>query len=229
MPENVYPLSYSGESIDGALGVLLNNSASQGQVLKADGSHGVVWDNETFTGSVSGANNLVVVAGANRLSNLQAGANGNALFWQNGPSWRSNEGEYLKSTNAASGTVLTADGFGGVSWENPPETGMENPMTAVGDLIIGGTSGAPARLAKGTSDQILAIDSNGTAPTWITPTWTSNTGTVTSVRVQAGSGLVSSQNTAQSSTLDTTISIDSGYTLPTTTDWNAKMSNPMTA
>lgn len=44
-------------------------------------------------------------------------------------------------------------------------------------------------------------------------------GTVTSVRVQAGTGLSSSQNTAQTSTLNTTISIASGYKLPTTTEW----------
>ena len=49
--------------------------------------------------------------------------------------------------------------------------------------------------------------------------WTSNKGTVTSVRVQAGTGLSSSQNTAQTSTLNTTISIASGYKLPTTTEW----------
>ena len=47
-----------------------------------------------------------------------------------------------------------------------------------------------------------------------------NIGTVTSVRVQAGTGLSSSQSTAQTSTLNTTISIASGYNLPTTTQWN---------
>ena len=47
-------------------------------------------------------------------------------------------------------------------------------------------------------------------------------GTVTSVRVQAGTGLSSSQSTAQTSTLNTTISIASGYKLPTTTEWSGK-------
>ena len=47
-------------------------------------------------------------------------------------------------------------------------------------------------------------------------------GTVTSVRVQAGTGLSSSQSTAQTSTLNTTISIASGYKLPTTTEWGNK-------
>lgn len=52
--------------------------------------------------------------------------------------------------------------------------------------------------------------------------WTSNAGTVTSVRVQAGTGLSSSTSTAQTSTLNTTISIASGYKLPTTTEWAGK-------
>jgi hypothetical protein len=41
-----------------------------------------------------------------------------------------------------------------------------NPMTAAGDLIIGGTAGAPARLAKGTAGQVLRINSGATAPEW---------------------------------------------------------------
>ena len=52
-----------------------------------------------------------------------------------------------------------------------------------------------------------------------------NPGTVTSVRVQAGTGLSSSQSTAQTSTLNTTISIASGYKLPTTTQWNTCIKN----
>ena len=58
--------------------------------------------------------------------------------------------------------------------------------------------------------------------------FTSNTGTVTSVRVQAGTGLTSSQSTAQSQTLDTTIGIDSGYKLPTNVEWDGKESYPTT-
>lgn len=52
--------------------------------------------------------------------------------------------------------------------------------------------------------------------------FTTNTGTVTSVRVQTGSGLESSTNTAQTTALDTTISIATGYKLPTTNEWNGK-------
>lgn len=46
-------------------------------------------------------------------------------------------------------------------------------------------------------------------------------GTVTSVRVQAGTGLSSSVSTAQTGTLDTTISIASGYKLLTTSEYDA--------
>lgn len=50
-------------------------------------------------------------------------------------------------------------------------------------------------------------------------------GTVKSVRVQAGTGLTSSTSTAQSSTLDTTIGIASGYKLPTTSEWEGKVTS----
>ncbi|MDR1528337.1 MAG: hypothetical protein LBS22_02000, partial [Puniceicoccales bacterium] len=39
-----------------------------------------------------------------------------------------------------------------------------NPMTAVGDIIVGGTNGTPTRLAVGSSGQV--ITSNGTSLLW---------------------------------------------------------------
>jgi hypothetical protein len=45
--------------------------------------------------------------------------------------------------------------------------GITNPMTAAGDLIVGGTSGSPMRLALGSSGQVLG--SNGSTATWVTP------------------------------------------------------------
>lgn len=58
--------------------------------------------------------------------------------------------------------------------------------------------------------------------------FTTNTGTVTSVRVQTGTGLTSSQSSAQTQTLDTTIGIDSNYKLPTNAEFNAKEDLPTT-
>jgi hypothetical protein len=50
--------------------------------------------------------------------------------------------------------------------EGGTETGpfMANPMTAAGDVIIGGTSGAATRLAKGNDGEVLKLASG--APTW---------------------------------------------------------------
>ena len=41
------------------------------------------------------------------------------------------------------------------------DTGMLNPMTDVGDIIVGGTSGAPTRLAKGYQGKVLKVGSSG--------------------------------------------------------------------
>lgn len=46
-------------------------------------------------------------------------------------------------------------------------SGMTNPMTSVGDLILGTTAGAPSRLGIGTNGQVLT--SNGTTASWQTP------------------------------------------------------------
>ncbi len=45
--------------------------------------------------------------------------------------------------------------------------GFSNPMTAAGDVIVGGTSGTPERLGVGSNGQQLGVV-NG-APAWITP------------------------------------------------------------
>ena len=44
----------------------------------------------------------------------------------------------------------------------PPASGMTNPMTTAGDIIIGGTSGTPARLAAGTSGYVLRANGAST-------------------------------------------------------------------
>jgi len=43
------------------------------------------------------------------------------------------------------------------------EGAVANPMTAPADLIVGGVSGAPARLAKGAALQVLRMNSDATA------------------------------------------------------------------
>jgi hypothetical protein len=63
----------------------------------------------------------------------------------------------------ANGYVLTADSTQalGVKW-NPALT---NPMTTVGDIIVGGTAGAANRLGVGTAGQVLGV--SGGIPGWV--------------------------------------------------------------
>jgi hypothetical protein len=44
-----------------------------------------------------------------------------------------------------------------------------NPLTTAGDLFVGGTSGAPARLALGTASQQLRVNSGATSLEYFTP------------------------------------------------------------
>jgi Protein of unknown function (DUF2793) len=46
-------------------------------------------------------------------------------------------------------------------------SGMSNPMTTLGDLIVGGAAGAPARLAIGVTGQVPTVVSGAVA--WATP------------------------------------------------------------
>ena len=62
------------------------------------------------------------------------------------------------------GYALTWNNSAG-KWEpTAPTSGMSNPMTTAGDIIIGGTSGAPQRLAAGTDTYVLTMVSG--APAW---------------------------------------------------------------
>lgn len=97
---------------------------------------------------------------------------------------------------------------------NVENNGIYLGVTPIADIGGGGSGDLPD--PTGQSGKFLST--NGTTFSWETPPQ----GTVTSVRVQADTGLSSSQSTAQSSVLNTTISIASGYKLPTTTEWNNK-------
>ena len=65
-----------------------------------------------------------------------------------------------------SGYFLKTQGAGA----NPAwAAAMSNPMTAAGDIVYGGASGVPTRLAKGSALQFLRMNSGATAPEWTTP------------------------------------------------------------
>jgi len=67
---------------------------------------------------------------------------------------------YLKDTNVT--TYYT-----GSAWANLDTTGMTNPMTTTGDTIYSSSGSTPARLAIGSTGQVLTVA--GGVPTWATP------------------------------------------------------------
>lgn len=54
--------------------------------------------------------------------------------------------------------VCIAAGSPGTWVDASASSGMTNPMTTQDDLIVGGSSGTPARLAKGSSGQVLTVN-----------------------------------------------------------------------
>ena len=63
--------------------------------------------------------------------------------------------------------------------------GMSNPMTTAGDVIIGGTAGAPVRLAAGTATHVLTSNGAGVAPSYQAGATASRTPAVQSVTSSA--------------------------------------------
>jgi len=50
-----------------------------------------------------------------------------------------------------------------------PAGGLTNPMTTLDDIIVGGASGTPARLAKGSDGMVLTVDPVTHHLVWATP------------------------------------------------------------
>ena len=72
------------------------------------------------------------------------------------------------ASSSDAGKVPTVNSSG-TGYELATQAGMANPMTTAGDIIYGGSSGTPTRLAKGTAGQVLKMNSGATAPEWVTP------------------------------------------------------------
>lgn len=66
------------------------------------------------------------------------------------------------------GQILTVDpSTHHLVWATPAaDVGFANPMTTAGDVILGGSSGTPGRLAKGSDAQVLTIDPSTHLPLW---------------------------------------------------------------
>lgn len=95
----------------------------------------------------------------------------------------------LKLNGSTSGTgILKAPAAASTYiWTLPAATStlMQNPLTTGGDLLYGGASGLPTRLANGTAGQVLTSAGTTLAPTWST---VSSTPSLTSTYIGYGNG-----------------------------------------
>lgn len=108
------------------------------------------------------------------------------------------------ATSGANSLTLTTTGATNVTL---PTSGtlMTNPMTTGGDLIYGGASGVPTRLANGSSGQVLTSAGGTSAPTWQTITGTGTVTTVSVVSANGFAGTVANATTTPAITLTTTV------------------------
>ena len=127
------------------------------------------------------------------------------------PDQTGQSGKYLTTngTTASWGTVS-------IPTVNNSTITIQKNSTTVDSFTLNQSSNKTIDISVPTKTSDLQNDSG----------FTTNTGTVTSVQVQAGTGLTSSQSSAQTTTLSTTIEIDSGYKLPTTAEFSAKEDVP---
>jgi hypothetical protein len=73
-------------------------------------------------------------------------------------------GSYINAT-------ITVDSKGRVISATSGASGFANPMTTLGDLIVGGTSGTPTRFAGNTTTQIQVLSQTGNGSISATPVW----------------------------------------------------------
>ncbi|MCY1296293.1 hypothetical protein D9M70_456690 [compost metagenome] len=102
--------------------------------------------------------------------------------------------------------------FDGSAWSIFTASGMANPMTTSGDLIVGGTAGAAGRLGIGTEGQVLTVASG--VPAWAAAdsglTLSSKSAAYTLVLADANLGILhpSADTTARTFTIPGNASVE---------------------
>jgi hypothetical protein len=111
----------------------------------------------------------------------------------------------LPTTAGTSGFVLTSAGGGSspMTWSNV----VTNPMTTGGDIIYGGASGAPTRLANGSNGQVLTSAGSTNAPTWAAIGNITVVTKTTTYNIAATDGLILCSGSAFTVTLPTAVGV----------------------
>jgi hypothetical protein len=151
--------------------------------------------------SVSGS----PITGSGTLAVTLATETANEVFA--GPASGSAADPTFRALAAADLPLATTGAFGAVKPDGSTitisagvisSTALANPMTTEGDIIYGGASGVPTRLAAGTSGDVLQTNGSSSAPTWVTPSGGGGGGLfsaiMSAVPTQAGISLTTAYN-----------------------------------
>ena len=110
----------------------------------------------------NGTDNVREAVGANNSFLVADSAQSSGVKWTATPQihdFVSNSITFTMPTaDGTSGQVLQTDGSGNFSWVSP----LTNPMTTLGDIIVGGVAGAANRLPLGSNGSFLIVDTNET-------------------------------------------------------------------
>lgn len=133
-----------------------------------------VLDKDLSTPPASPANESLYIVAASA-TGAWAGQDSKLAYWlSDANAWtfiapRAGYSVRVLDETEASGLPLVY-GYTGSAWTKRDssggggDAGMDNPMTTAGDLIVGGASGSPSRLGKGTDGQVLKMVSG--SPAW---------------------------------------------------------------
>jgi hypothetical protein len=114
--------------------------------------------------------------------------------------------------SATNGYVLTYDTtLNAPKWAASTGGGMTNPMTTAGDIIYGGASGTPTRLAgSGTNNYVLTYDTSLNAPKWAATSGGGGTSVTTSTISTNTANTVDTVALSGFTTIEYTLSIKQG-------------------
>lgn len=141
-------------------GVIVTEAAAETLTNKSISGSTNTITNVSLTTGVTGT--LPIANGGTNGTSATTGFNNLSPITTKGDLITSNGTNNIRLAAGADGTVLSADSTqtSGLKYV----TALTNPMTAIGDLIVGGTAGAATRLATGTANQV--ITTNGTTTAW---------------------------------------------------------------
>lgn len=184
----------TGITISGATGAVTINATGGGSgtvtsvsVVSANGLAGTVATatttpaitlSTTVTGILYGNGTSIAAATAGEFPTLNQSTTGNAAT----ATTAGNVTGVVAILNGGTGQTTAAAAFAALS-----------PLTTAGDIIIENATPAPARLAIGSTGQVLTVVSG--LPSWQTPA-SPGTGTVTSVSVVSANGFAGAVATA---------------------------------